>query len=61
MATTIKTVIRVRPLLPSEINQGYNNTRLSFAPNKSEVSISDASSQKKFRCDHLITEDVSQD
>jgi hypothetical protein len=55
MNSTIKTAIRVRPLLKSESQQGYNNTKLAFNKEKEEVIVNDPSATRKFKCDHLIT------
>ena len=55
MTSTIKTAIRVRPFLKSEIEQGYRNHKLVLHPERSEVALADPSVQKNYKCDHLIT------
>lgn len=60
MSSTIKTAVRVRPLLPSEIEQKYRNTKLLLNPNKNEVVLMD-SSKKTFHCDYLLTSEASQE
>ncbi len=52
--SSIKTAIRVRPFLPSETAQGYQNSKLSFKPERSELVVSDSSLQKIYKCDYLI-------
>jgi len=54
MSSTIKTAVRVRPLLPTEIEQKYRNTKLMLNTNKNEIVLMDGS-KKNFHCDYLLT------
>jgi hypothetical protein len=61
MTSTIKTTIRVRPLLKAETEQGYRNSKLRLDPQRAEITVSDSNLQKTFRCDHLIPPEASQE
>lgn len=39
--STIKTALRIRPFLPSELTQHYRNTRLSLNLDRKEVVVRD--------------------
>lgn len=61
MTSTIKTAIRVRPLLKHEREQGHANKKLTFNQARAEVTLNDPTQQKTFRSDCLIPPEASQD
>lgn len=61
--STIKTAVRIRPFLTTEIQQNYRNTRLAVSLDRREVSLKDdATNQKRsFRFDYLLGQECDQD
>ena len=61
--STIKTAVRIRPFLPTEMQQNYRNTRLAVSLDRREVSLKDdATNQKRsFRFDYLLGQECDQD
>lgn len=61
--STIKTAVRLRPFLETEITQNYKNTRLTANCDKREVSLKDENTthKKSFRFDYLLAQDCKQE
>lgn len=60
MTSTIKTAVRLRPLLPAEIAQHHANSKLTLNTHKNEITLHDAH-HKNFRCDFLLPENTTQE
>lgn len=61
MSSKIKTAIRIRPFLKSEINNGYSNSCIQVNPHRKEVQVHDGHQQKNFNFDYILDHQASQE
>lgn len=61
MSNKIKAAIRVRPFLPSEIKNGYKNSRVMIDQGRKEICVHEDNIKRSFHFDYLFSEDNSQE
>ena len=55
MTSKIKAAIRVRPFLPSEVKNGYKNSRLQVSHAKKEIYVLEDNTKRSFHFDYLFS------